>query len=200
MDDKIKYGICNCYYAKQTTDPSTGEVSFAAPVRLPGARSLTLDPQGELTKWYADNVAYWSGEAKNGYSGSLELALVPTSFKLDILGFAKDANNVIYEDEGATGSPFALLFQFEGDKKGTRHVVYNCNATRPGMSGNTKEESIEPETESFDIETGTIPVTIGGVEKQIAKSSTDGQTTAATYNGWFSEVYVPSGTPAATTQ
>ena len=63
MADKIKYGICNCYYAKQTTDPTTGAVSFATPVRLPGARSLTLDPEGELTKWYADNVAYWSGEA-----------------------------------------------------------------------------------------------------------------------------------------
>lgn len=188
-DNKIKYGISKCYYAKQTT--TEGVVTLATPVALPGARSLSLDPQGELVKWYADNVTYWSGEAKNGYSGSLELAILPDSFKKDILGFAEDENKVLYEDENAAGSPFALLFQFEGDQKGIRHIIYNCFATRPGMAGNTKEESIEPETDTIDIESGSIPVMIGGVQKMIAKASTGEQTSAEVYNAWYETAYIP---------
>lgn len=189
---KIKYGICNCHYAKQSYDAETDTYSYAKPVSMPGMRSISLEAKGELVRWYADNVVYWSGEAKNGYSGNFELAMVPSSFKTDILGFKRDENGVLYEDEGASGEAFALLFQFEGDEKGTRHAIYNCTASRPGISGSTKEENIEPQTDTVNIESASIPVKIGGVTKNIAKSSTDDETTQTTYDGWFDNVYIPA--------
>lgn len=90
---------------------------------------------------------------------------------------------------------FALLFQFEGDEKATRHVLYNCTCTRPGASGQTKGESVEPQTETITI-TATS-VYFSAINKDVPKASTVSGTDTDEYNGWFSTVYVP--TPAATT-
>ncbi len=53
--NKVRYGLKNCYYAKATFDED-GNVTYGTPVRLPGAVSLSLDPEGEV-----DGVAYLGG-------------------------------------------------------------------------------------------------------------------------------------------
>ena len=46
-----------------------------------GAVSLTLDPAGNETSFYADNVVYFSAYANNGYTGTIEFAHIPDGFK-----------------------------------------------------------------------------------------------------------------------
>ena len=94
-----------------------------------------------------------------------------------------------YEDAAAEAVHFALIFQFEGDKKATRHVLYNCTATRPAASGSTKQETVEPQTETVTISAGTIFVP--ALELDIPKASTTEETTAAIYDAWFTNVYIP---------
>ena len=48
------------------------------------------------------------------------------------------------EDANAVPAPFALLFEFKGDKNGDRHVFYNVNATRPNIEEETKQKTIAP--------------------------------------------------------
>lgn len=148
MSNKIKYGLKNVYYAVATI-AADGSATYAAPVALPGAVSLSMDPQGELTPFHADNIVYYMSSSNNGYEGDLTLAMVPDSFKKDVLGYVEDTKKVLVEDADAEPAHFALLFQFEGDAKAIRRVLYNCVAGRPTDNGNTKEENVSPETDQL---------------------------------------------------
>ena len=189
--NKIRYGIKNVYYAKATIS-STGTATYASPVALPGAVSISMDAQGDTNKFYADNIVYFTSVANNGYEGDLELATIPESFKTDILGYAKSDKLVLLEDANAPANHFALMFQFEGDQKATRHVMYNCTAKRPDAAGNTKNESIEPETETLNITATSIYISGLGTGMDIVKAESITSTGSTTYNGWFSGVYMPT--------
>lgn len=183
--NKIRYGIKNCYYAVATIS-STGTATYSTPVALAGAVSLSLSAQGDTTKFFADNIVYWTGVSNQGYEGDLELAKIPDAFYTDCLGYIADANGVLVEDAGANPAHFALMFQFEGDAHAKRVVMYNCVAQRPNVEGNTKEESIEPKTETISITATTIYNSV--LDKDVVKASaTPAQT--AQYNSWLTAVY-----------
>lgn len=189
MANKIKYGLKNVYYAVATI-AADGSATYETPVALPGAVSLSMEPQGDNTPFYADNIVYWVGAANNGYEGDLELARVPDAFKTDVLGYIESGNGLLVEDANAEATHFALLFQFEGDVKATRHVLYNCTATRMAASGNTKSENIEPETESMTI-TATS-VYLEALSTDIVKADTNESTSSTVYDGWFTSVTLPT--------
>lgn len=189
MPNKIKYGLKNVYYAVATI-AADGSATYETPVAIPGAVSLSMEPQGENTPFYADNIVYWVGAANNGYEGDLEIARVPDSFKTDVLGYIASNNGLLVEDANAAAGHFALMFQFEGDVKATRHVMYNCTATRAAAAGNTKGESIEPETETMTITATSIYV--AALERDIVKSETKEDTTDTVYDGWFTAVTLPT--------
>ena len=194
MANKVKYGLKSVYYAVCTIG-TNNTATYETPVAWPGAVNLSLDAEGDVTKFRADNCDYWVNQSNNGYSGSLESALVPDSFKKSILGFFEDSNGILVEDAGAKTTPFALLFQFEGDDKATRHVLYNCTATRPSVSGQTTDTSIEPQTESVDITASAIHVT--AINKDVVKGSV-AESSATTYTSWFTSVQQPSAASTST--
>lgn len=107
--NKVKFGLKNCHYAKATLDPDTNEVTFATPVAIPGAVNLSLDPEGDTEPFYADDMVYYTTVANNGYSGDLEIALIPESFRKDILKETEDTNGV---DRGFYGGAGAFRFAF----------------------------------------------------------------------------------------
>lgn len=189
MANKIKYGLKNVYYAIATI-AADGSATYSTPVAFPGAVSLSLEPQGENTPFYADNITYWVGAGNNGYQGDLEMAMIIDAFKTDVLGYLTDVKDVFYEDKGAQAIHFALLFQFEGDDKATRHVMYNCTATRPNAAGETVGESVEPQTETITITATSIYN--DDVKKDIVKAEAGPTADETTYNGWFGAVYQPT--------
>lgn len=184
--NKVKFGIKNCHYAVGTV-ADNGSITYGTPVALPGAVSLSLEPQGENTPFYADNIVYYMGSANSGYQGDLELALVPDSFKKDVLGFKEDGNGVLYEDANAEVVHFALTFEFSGDKHARRHVMYNCTATRPTVGSTTTTESKEPQTESITI-TATSAY-IPALDADVPKASCNAGDTK--YATWNTAIYIP---------
>lgn len=184
---KIKYGLSQVYYAKATI-ATNGTATYGTPVAIPGAVNLTLDAESETTPFYADNIVYYTSVSNNGYSGSLEVALIPDSFMADIFGDVTGANGLTYELADVEPEHFALLFQFENDASSTRHVFYNCVATRPSVSSQTKEASITPVTETMNITANSIynsAITASIVKGKAAKATT-------AYGTWYTAVVQPT--------
>ena len=148
--NKVKFNICNVYYALITVDDD-GDVTFGTPVAMPGAVSLSLEPNGEPSNFYADGYAYYTISNNMGYEGDLELTMVPESFRTDVLKESLDDNSVLVESANVETANFALLFEFDGDVKKIRHVLYNCSAARPNIESATNEEEIEVQTETLAI-------------------------------------------------
>lgn len=190
MANKVKYGLSNCYFAVQQVSTG-GAVTFATPVALPGAVNLSLEQDGETNKFRADNIDYYTSISNNGYSGDLELALIPDAFLTTVMGEVKDATNGLqYEAADAKPKAFALLFQFEGDANATRHVLYNCKATRPTLASQTTDTTIEPVTETISITATAMNMTVGGNTKPIVKAKCGSEDSA--YSTFFTAVQVPT--------
>ena len=196
MANKIKYGLKNVYYAVATI-AANGSATYDTPVAVPGAVSLSLDPQGDNTPFYADNIAYYVSIANSGYEGDLEMALFPDHFRKAIFNEIEDSKGILLENANAAPVHFALLFQFEGDVTATKHVLYNCTAQRNTVGSTTKTDTVEPQTESATVTATSIYVAT--LDKDIVKASTGANTDSTTYSGWTSAVYLPTATPAAST-
>lgn len=188
-ENKVKYGLKNVYYAIATI-AADGSATYDTPVKFPGAVSLSLDAQGENTPFYADNIVYFVGSSNTGYEGDLEMARITDSFREDVLGETADTKNVLVERVDAPVVHFALLFQFEGDQKAVKHVLYNCTATRPTIGSATKEDTVEPETETVTITATSIYSET--LQSDIVKARSNKDTDDTTYNAWFNTVYLPT--------
>lgn len=186
-NNKIKYGLKNVYYAVAAI-AADGSATYESPKAFPGAVSLSLEPQGEAEPFYADNIVYWVGQPNNGYEGDLEMARITDDFKKDILGYITDQNGVLVEKIADSAIHFALMFQFEGDQEATRHVLYNCTASRATTGGQTKGENVEPQTETVTINASSIYV--AALSGDIVKAECKKSTSSTQYNAWTSSVYI----------
>lgn len=188
--NKVKYGLKNVHYAVATIGQD-GSASYGPVKAWPGAVNLSLDAQGNTTKFRADNVNYWIGQSNNGYEGDLETAMIPDDFRIDVLGDVRDANGVLVENVEAPTKVFALLFEFAGDQHATRRVSYNCTASRPSITGQTTEEEITPQTETVTITSSSIYNADLGINVAQGKATPN----EAPYEDWYKAVYQPTNTP-----
>ena len=161
-ENKVKFNLKNAHYAVMNVDED-GTVTFETPVAIPGSVSLSLSAKGDTSEFYADGMVYYTATANNGYEGDFEMALIPQTFE---------------------PKAFALLFEFDGDVKATRHVMYNCKASRPDVASKTNEDKKEVQTDKLSLTAS--PLANGNV-----KTKTTGATANETYTKWYESVYVP---------
>lgn len=182
--NKVKYNLKNAHYAMLSI-AEDGKVSYGTPTAMPGSVSISLDANGEPENFYADGEAYYVINNNMGYNGDLELAMIPESFRTDALKEQLDDKGVLIENAQVELAAFALLFEFDGDQRHIRHVLYNCSASRPGIEGKTNEESRDVQTEKLTIK--AAPLANGMV-----KAKTGDTTDATVYNDWYKAVYMPA--------
>lgn len=181
--NKVQFNLRNVHYAV-LTDGDTP--TWGTPVPVPGAVTLTLDPVGEVTPFYADGIVYYNSVANNGYSGDLEMAKFIDQMLEEIwLYETTETDNVIIEKSNVEPKSFALLFQIDGDVDQEYYCMYNCVGTRPGIASTTNTETKEPQTQTSTITAS--PLADGRV-----MARTTGGTTSTVKQSWFTEVYEPS--------
>ena len=183
MGNKVKFGLSNVHYAKMNI-ANDGTISYDTPVAIPGAVKLSLDAEGEETPFYADNVKYFNSYANNGYSGELEIADIPESFRTDILGEIQDSNGALIEKADAKVSPFALMYQIDGDSKNRRCVYYNTTVSRPSTEANTIEGNKEVSTDKLSITTSARTS-----DNKVRAILEESETNTAVYNAFYDSVY-----------
>ena len=183
MANKVKFGLSNVNIAKITYGENNS-ITYGTPFALPGAVNISLDPAGESADFYADNTKYFSDSTNQGYTGTLEIALINDNFRTNILGQTPDSNGAYIENKDDVLSEFALGCQFDGDTTGTRYWFYCCSVSRPSVSSQTIETSKTPATDTLNL---TIKARISDGAVMAKMTKTDDNTTA--YNGFFSNVY-----------
>ena len=182
-ENRVTFGLKNAHYAKITVGEN-GEITYATPKPLPGSVEISLDPRGDMTEFYADDMLYYSASNNQGYDGTLTLANITEDFAIDILGEEKDAEDfVMTEKATATGSYFALMFEFTGDVKAVRHVMYYCSASRPSVGSSTKTDSVDPNTVELTFVASARPTDYA------VKTKTTVTTPDEIYNNWYAKVY-----------
>lgn len=188
QENKIVYGLRNVHYSKMSVD-ETGKITYAKPTALKGAVEISLESKAELIEFEADNTVYYSAPGTSAYEGTLTLAKVPDAFLVDILGEELDTTDGTQtEIDGAHTSNFALMFQFEGDVNGTRHLFYNCSANRPSVASKTGKEI---GTTELAFKASAKPLESVN-DKAIVKTKTTASTPSTVYNAWFDAVYLKS--------
>ena len=181
-ENKVQFNLKNVHYAVLTD--TDGVITYGTPVAVPGAVTLSLDPQGDTKKFYADGVTYYQAVSNQGYSGDLEMARYPDQMLKDIWGFsAGETSKVMTENSTVEPWEFALLYQIDGDVDSQNYVLYNCTGARPGIGSSTISESKEPQTQKSS--TSAVPLANGNV---MARTTYD--TPTATKAGWFTAVFV----------
>ena len=186
-ENKVKFGLSNVHIAKITE--TNGAITYGVPFAMPGAKSLTADPAGETTPFYADNIKYYIATSNQGYTGELEVAMLIKDFFTQILGQEEDTNGALFESADDTTARFALMGEIDGDAKKRRFIYYDCTATRPGSEMNTTEESKEPQTDKVSITMS--PRSTDKAIKAVIEPTTENQTV---YDTFFNVVYEKDAT------
>ena len=186
-ENKVKFGLSNVHIAKITE--TDGVITYGTPFAMPGAKSLSADPEGETTPFYADNIKYYIATSNQGYTGDLEVAMLIKEFFKEILGQQEDNNGALFESADDTIARFALMGEIEGDVKKRRFVYFDCTATRPNSEMSTIEESKEPQTDTISITMS--PRSTDKAIKAVIEPSTENQ---AVYNTFFTQVYEKNAT------
>lgn len=135
-----------------------------------GLINVTESPTGaEPTKQYADNIPYLTLVSVEEFAATIEAYTYPVEFD-PYNGMGSDPTNVPGLKIGQQPrKPFGFAYRtlvgndLEGDSHGYKlHLVYNALAAPSERNFQTKNES--PEAMTFSWELSTTPVTVAGYE------------------------------------
>lgn len=186
-ENKVKFGLSNVHIAKITE--TNGIITYGKPFAMPGAVSLTADPEGETTKFYADNIVYYISNTNQGYVGDLEVAMLVKEFFKQILGQEEDSNGALFENADDINARFALMGEIDGDVKKRRFCYFDCTATRPSAEMNTKEENTDPTTDKV-----SITMSPRSTDKAVKVTIEPTEANKNVYNTFYDKVYEKNAT------
>lgn len=178
MANRVLFGLSKIKLFPITKDDTSG-TTYGELIDLPGAVSLTLDSEESENKFYADNIDYFSSFKSSGYSGSMEIAKIPSNILTEIFGQTKDATTgALVEKADDKVKEFGMAFQIEGDESPTVYQFLKVSCGKPSVKSNTITDSAEPVTAELKI--SAKPRMSDQVIKAIYEKDAAGHETALT--------------------
>lgn len=187
MGKRVRFGVkkLTAFFAEED---DLGALTYETKgVPIPGAKSITMDPQGDSTTESADDVDWFVDDANNGYTFSFEVedTAEGDEFLEKACGFIKDeATGIVIEKSDAVKKTFALLGEFGlgGDRaNGKRFCLYYAKASRPSISGSTNENG-KKTIATYTVSGTALPRPTDSAVKATAVS------TDSCYADWFKKV------------
>ncbi|MDR3241808.1 MAG: phage tail protein [Lactobacillaceae bacterium] len=182
-ENKVQYGLNNMTIIP-FTDSGT-DIVYKKAIPYKGAVSISLDPAGDVTSEYADNGLWFQLDNNQGFTGKMSMENLPLEVSTIILGDVADDNGVIAQSK-VPGESVAIAFQFQGDKKATRHILYNVGFKRAAEGSATKADKLEIKNFEFEFTAGLDPYL------EVAKAKTNPDTAETVYENWFTTPYRPT--------
>lgn len=198
---KVKFGLKNVHVFPMTenVDSETGAttMSYSSGIAIPGAVNLTLDVNEDTPDpFYADDGVYYvPAGASTGYTGNLEVALMPDVVKTTLMAFVADAAATMVELRDAVTKFFGMTFEIASDDKARKLVYYKCQFGRINLAASTNTNTKTPATD-------TAPITVLptnelfdiGSEKGVSviSSYSTPDTDSAVYANWHTAVHKPA--------
>lgn len=149
MPNKVEFGLSNVHVGTYTD--AGGTVTLGEPVKIPGAVNLTLTPQSEEYKFFADDIVYYSDFSDNGETGELTMALFPDAFKTAYLGYKTLADGGVAKVRGEQTKSMYVIFEGKGDANKRRHILYNVVPGSISREYKAFEEQKEVQVETLSI-------------------------------------------------
>lgn len=194
-ENKVKYGLKNVHYALVTESTVGGVTTSAYGTVKPilGAVSLSMSSNADRSVFRADNSDFFVSYGQGGYEGDLEIARVNEDFMKDVLSYKEDDDGILVEasEDFKTTKYFALMFEFDGDQRETKHCLYKVSCSRPNIASQTTGEggTIDPQTETLSL-TAVPRADADGYLHVQTQETTD----SAVVSAWYTAVPVPTFT------
>lgn len=185
MANKVVFGVSNLHVGEYNV-ATDGSVTLGTPFHVPGTVNISIEPDSEENKFYADNVVYWSNYSDNGLTGEIENAFFPDGFKTRFMNYVSLSNGGIAQIKGKQNKPVYIAFQAEGDAEARRGIFYNVSLGQITREYATVEDTTTPAT-------ATLPFTVNGDNKtKVTRAAfTEG---ATAYTTIFTTPPVPTTT------
>lgn len=177
-ENKVQFGLKNVHYAVHD------ENGWATPKAVPGAVNLNLAAEGELQKYYADDVEFWASNNNKGYSGEVEFNRIPDTMLQDVWGLRlSDKNKVLTEYANVEPKQIALLYEINGDQSAQLYCLYCVTLGRPNIGSKTVGESKDLTTQTCSL--SAAPLAADGK----VYSRTTVNTPQDVREAWYKKVY-----------
>lgn len=180
--NKVLFGVSNLHFGLYSV-ANDGTVTLGTPFHVPGTVNISLDAESDESKFYADNVTYWSGYSDNGYTGEIENALFSDEFKTTFMNYVQLDDGGIAQIKGQQNKNVYIMFQAEGDQEARRMIMYNVSLGQITREYSTTEDSVEPQT-------ATLPFTVSG-DNGTGITRASYKPADATYSSMFTTPPVP---------
>lgn len=150
--NKIKAGTKNLYIAPITAidDSKTDGTgyTYGTPFRVPGAQNINLTQQTTTQSVAADDDPdYYTMTQNGGYDGTVQVACLPPEFETQILKYDNGK-----ESADEKPAEFAMMIEFDGDKKKGRHIFWHCVLTKsPDVTGTTKDNNLTIDSDTINV-------------------------------------------------